>query len=155
MKFKTQKIAYWFFASAMLLLTLQILYGFIMGFARIGWDGLHDLIPFNTARATHTNLLVVWLLAGFMGSAYYIIPDECGEAISVARQNRVSKCDAERIAAFKRAAIFLWREIAFRRFGPGQAGDKRFTGAFGRGDRPLARVGRRLMPRLLPIIGAG
>jgi nitric oxide reductase subunit B len=37
---------------------------------------LHDWIPFNTARATHTNLLVVWLLAGFMGSAYYIIPDE-------------------------------------------------------------------------------
>jgi nitric oxide reductase subunit B len=31
---------------------------------------------FNAARATHTNLLVVWLLAGFMGSAYYIIPEE-------------------------------------------------------------------------------
>ncbi|MBX7208979.1 MAG: cbb3-type cytochrome c oxidase subunit I [Verrucomicrobiaceae bacterium] len=76
MKFKSQKIAYWFFASAMLLLTLQIVYGFIMGFARIGYDVLHDWIPFNTARAVHTNLLVVWLLTGFMGSAYYIIPEE-------------------------------------------------------------------------------
>ena len=47
-----------------------------MGFARIGWDGLHDIIPFNTARAVHTNLLVVWLLSGFMGAAYYIIPEE-------------------------------------------------------------------------------
>ncbi len=76
MKFQSQKIAYWFFASAMLLLLLQIVYGFIMGFARVGLDVLHDVIPFNTARAVHTNLLVVWLLLGFMGSAYFIIPEE-------------------------------------------------------------------------------
>ncbi len=76
MKFKSQKVAYWFFASALLLLVLQILYGIIMGFARVGMEGLHEWIPFNTARATHTNLLVVWLLCGFMGSAYFIIPEE-------------------------------------------------------------------------------
>ncbi|MCB9361072.1 MAG: cbb3-type cytochrome c oxidase subunit I [Flavobacteriales bacterium] len=76
MKFKTQKIAYWFFLSALGLLALQIIYGFIMGFAHMGMDGLHDIIPFNTARAVHTNLLVCWLLLGFMGSAYYIIPEE-------------------------------------------------------------------------------
>ena len=76
MKFKSQKIAYWFFASAMLLLVLQIVYGFIMGFAHMGYDNLHEIIPFNTARAVHTNLLVFWLLLGFMGSAYYIIPEE-------------------------------------------------------------------------------
>lgn len=76
MRFKTQKIAYWFFASALLLLSLQIVYGFIMGFAHMGYDVLHDIIPFNTARAVHTNLLIVWLLLGFMGAAYYIIPEE-------------------------------------------------------------------------------
>jgi nitric oxide reductase subunit B len=76
MKYKSQKVAYWFFALSMLLLVLQIIYGFIMGFARIGLDGLHEFIPFNTARAVHTNLLVVWLLSGFMGAAYYIIPEE-------------------------------------------------------------------------------
>ncbi|MBX7056594.1 MAG: cbb3-type cytochrome c oxidase subunit I [Leptospirales bacterium] len=76
MKYKSQRIAYLFFATVALLLTLQIIYGFIMGFARIGYDGLHQWIPFNAARATHTNLLVVWLLTGFMGAAYFIIPDE-------------------------------------------------------------------------------
>jgi nitric oxide reductase subunit B len=76
MKYKSQKVAFWFFALSMLLLTLQITYGFIMGFARIGFDNLHEFIPFNTARAVHTNLLVVWLLSGFMGAAYYIIPEE-------------------------------------------------------------------------------
>lgn len=84
MKYKSQKVAYWFFALSMLLLTLQLLYGFIMGFAHIGYDNLHDYIPFNTARAVHTNLLVVWLLSGFMGAAYYIIPEEAEhELVSV------------------------------------------------------------------------
>ena len=84
MKYKSQKVAYWFFAFAMLLLLLQLTYGFIMAFARIGMDGLHEWIPFNTARAVHTNLLVVWLLTGFMGAAYYIIPEEAEtELISV------------------------------------------------------------------------
>lgn len=76
MKYKSQQVAYWFFALSMLLLFLQITYGFIMGFAHMGYDGLHSVIPFNTARAVHTNLLVVWLLSGFMGAAYYIIPEE-------------------------------------------------------------------------------
>ncbi|MEZ0368792.1 MAG: cbb3-type cytochrome c oxidase subunit I, partial [Candidatus Sericytochromatia bacterium] len=81
MKFQSQKVAYWFFATCMLLFGLQIVYGFIMGFARIGMDGLHPLIPFNVARATHTNLLVVWLLCGFMGAAHYIIPEESGREL--------------------------------------------------------------------------
>ncbi|MDF1518219.1 MAG: cbb3-type cytochrome c oxidase subunit I [Lutibacter sp.] len=84
MKYKSQKVAYWFFALSMLLLVLQITYGFVMGFARIGFDNLHEFIPFNTARAVHTNLLVVWLLSGFMGAAYYIIPEEAQrELVSV------------------------------------------------------------------------
>ncbi len=84
MKYKSQKVAYWFFALSMLLLSLQIIYGFIMGFAHMGYDNLHDFIPFNTARAVHTNLLVVWLLSGFMGAAYYIIPEEAeSELVSV------------------------------------------------------------------------
>jgi len=76
MKYESQKVAYWFFATSMLLVSLQIVYGFIMGFDRIGYDVFHDFIPFHAARATHINLLVVWLLSGFMGAAYYIIPDE-------------------------------------------------------------------------------
>lgn len=76
MKYQSQKVAYWFFAVCMLLFGLQIVYGFIMAFAHMGMDGLHNIIPFNVARATHTNLLVMWLLSGFMGAAYYIVPEE-------------------------------------------------------------------------------
>jgi len=85
MKYKSQKVAYLFFGLCMLLLVLQVVYGIIMGLERVGFDEIfHNFIPFNVARAVHTNLLVVWLLSGFMGAAYYIIPEESqSELISV------------------------------------------------------------------------
>ncbi len=61
MKFRTQQIAYWFFASALLLLVLLIVYGFIMEFAHMGYDNLHEFIPFNTARAVHTPTEAIYL----------------------------------------------------------------------------------------------
>ena len=76
MKYKSQKVAYWFWALSMLLLVIQLTYGFIMGFDHLGFDGLHKWIPFNTAHTVHLNTLVVWLISGFMGAAYYIIPEE-------------------------------------------------------------------------------
>ncbi|MFO0610714.1 MAG: cbb3-type cytochrome c oxidase subunit I [Polyangiales bacterium] len=81
MKYESQRVAWWFFATCMLLFTLQIVYGFIMAFAHAGYDVLHAVVPFNAARATHTNLLVMWLLCGFMGAAYYIIPEESGREL--------------------------------------------------------------------------
>ena len=41
-------------------------------------DFLFPAIPFNVARMVHTNLLIVWLLFGFMGgglliAAYFIL----------------------------------------------------------------------------------
>lgn len=81
MKFKSQQVAYYFFAVSMLLFSLQLVYGLIMAFAHAGYDVLHEIIPFNVARTTHINLLVVWLLSGFMGAAYYIIPEEVDREI--------------------------------------------------------------------------
>ena len=81
MKYRSQRISYLFFATSMLLFSLQIVFGFIMAFAHMGLDGLHDIIPFNAARTSHLNLLVFWLLSGFMGAAYYIVPEEAEQEI--------------------------------------------------------------------------
>lgn len=81
MRYKTQRIAYPFFALSMTLLLLQIVYGFIMAFAHMGMDGLHDWFPFHVARTTHTNLLIMWLLSGFMGATYYLLPEEAEHEI--------------------------------------------------------------------------
>ncbi|MCL4490869.1 MAG: cbb3-type cytochrome c oxidase subunit I [Nitrospirae bacterium] len=77
MKYESQKIAYNYFVVATLLFGLQVIFGLITG-AKYVWDfdPLLNILPFNTARAIHINLLVVWLLFGFMGGTYYIVPEE-------------------------------------------------------------------------------
>jgi nitric oxide reductase subunit B len=77
MKFETQKIAYNYFVVAVILFGLQVIFGLILG-AKYVWDydPLLSILPFNIARAIHINLLIVWLLMGFMGGAYYIVPEE-------------------------------------------------------------------------------
>ena len=34
------------------------------------------MLPFNILRMIHTNALIVWLLLGFFGATYYLIPEE-------------------------------------------------------------------------------
>jgi nitric oxide reductase subunit B len=76
-KYESQKIAYQYFLVATLLFGLQIVFGLITG-AKYVWDAdpLLQILPFNTSRAIHMNLLVIWLLMGFMGGTYYLIPEE-------------------------------------------------------------------------------
>jgi nitric oxide reductase subunit B len=78
MKFKTQSIAYPYFVVALLLFVLQVLMGLWLGFnyfATVPQDVV-DVFPFSTARAMHTNLLVLWMLLGFMGATFYMVPEE-------------------------------------------------------------------------------
>lgn len=75
-KFASQKVAMPYLVFALILFVGQILFGLIMGLQYIVGDFLFPLIPFNIARMVHTNLLIVWLLFGFMGAAYYLIPEE-------------------------------------------------------------------------------
>lgn len=76
MKYKSQAVAKPYFIGAMVLFVAQILFGLIMGLQYVVGDFLFPHIPFNVARMVHTNALIVWLLMGFMGSAYYLVPEE-------------------------------------------------------------------------------
>ncbi len=76
MKYKSQAVAKPYFIAAIALFLGQILFGLIMGLQYVVGDFLFPAIPFNVARMVHTNLLIVWLLFGFMGAAYYLIPEE-------------------------------------------------------------------------------
>ena len=76
LKFASQSVAKPYFTFALMLFLGQILFGLIMGLQYVVGDFLFPLIPFNVARMVHTNLLIVWLLFGFMGAAYYLIPEE-------------------------------------------------------------------------------
>jgi len=76
MQFKSQAVAKPYFIAAIGLFVGQILFGLILGLQYVLGDFLFPAIPFNVARMVHTNLLIVWLLFGFMGGAYYMIPEE-------------------------------------------------------------------------------
>ncbi len=76
MQYKSQAVAKPYFIAAIALFVGQILFGLIMGYQYVVGDFLFPAIPFNVARMVHTNLLIVWILFGFMGSAYYLIPEE-------------------------------------------------------------------------------
>ena len=76
MKYKSQKVAKLYFIAAIGLFVGQILFGLIIGAQYIWGDFLFPQLPFNQARAVHTNLLIVWLIFGFMGAAYYLVPEE-------------------------------------------------------------------------------
>jgi nitric oxide reductase subunit B len=76
MQYSSQAVAKPYFIAAIGLFVGQILFGLIMGLQYVVGDFLFPAIPFNIARMVHTNLLIVWILFGFMGAAYYLIPEE-------------------------------------------------------------------------------
>ncbi len=76
MQYQSQSVAKLYFIAAIGLFVGQIIFGTILGLQYVIGDFLFPEIPFNVARMVHTNLLIVWLLFGFMGAAYYMVPEE-------------------------------------------------------------------------------
>jgi nitric oxide reductase subunit B len=76
MKYQSQAVAKPYFVAAIGLFAGQIVFGLILGLQYVMGDFLFPYIPFNVARMVHTNLLIVWLLFGFMGAAYFLLPEE-------------------------------------------------------------------------------
>ncbi|MFM2057387.1 MAG: cytochrome b subunit of reductase, NorB [Pseudomonadota bacterium] len=76
LKYKSQAVAKYYFIAALALFVGQIVFGLGLGLQYVMGDFMFPYIPFNQARMVHTNLLIVWLLFGFMGSAYYLVPEE-------------------------------------------------------------------------------
>ncbi len=78
MTYESQKVAIKYFVISAVFFGLQVVVGLLLAAKYIWPDPLIGFLPFNTARAIHTNLLVVWMIFGFMGGTYYIVPEESG-----------------------------------------------------------------------------
>lgn len=76
MRYKSQSVAYWYFAVAMVLFGLQLVFGLLSATKYLGPDPLLNILPFDVTKVIHTNLLIVWVLTGFMGATYWMVPDE-------------------------------------------------------------------------------
>ena len=89
MRYESQKVAWLFFAGAMGLFLAQVLFGVIAGLVYVYPNFLSELLPFNILRMIHTNALVVWLLLGFFGGTYYLIPEETEQELYSVRLAQV------------------------------------------------------------------
>ncbi len=76
MKYQSQKVAYAYFLVAMALFAVQVSGGLLAGWIYVMPNTLSEAAPFNVVRMLHTNSLVVWLLLGFFGAAYFLVPEE-------------------------------------------------------------------------------
>ena len=81
MKYASQKVAYVYFAGAMALFVVQLLFGLLAATVYAIPNFLAETLPFSILRMVHTNALVVWLLMGFFGAAYYLVPEEAEREI--------------------------------------------------------------------------
>src|SRR5215207_4610186 len=85
MRFQTQRVAYAYWVVALLLYGLQMVFGLLAVAKYLGPDPLRELLPFDRVKAVHTNLLIVWVLTGFMGAAYWVVPEESRTELSSPR----------------------------------------------------------------------
>jgi nitric oxide reductase subunit B len=76
MRYRSQSVAYWYFAVAMALFGLQLVFGLLSAAKYLGPDPLLYILPFDVTKVIHTNLLIVWVLTGFMGATYWLVPEE-------------------------------------------------------------------------------
>ncbi len=81
MKYQTQKIALAYIVVALTLFAVQVLMGLLAGWVYVVPNTLSEILPFNIIRMLHTNSLIVWLITGFFGAAYFLIPEEAEREI--------------------------------------------------------------------------
>ena len=81
MKYQSQKIALYYFLAALILFALQVTMGLAAGWVYVDPNFLSELLPFHIMRMIHTNSLIVWLILGFFGAAYFLVPEEAEREI--------------------------------------------------------------------------
>src|SRR4026207_2381113 len=76
MRYASQRVAYAYFVVAVLLCGLQVAFGLLAAAKYLGPDPLLQVLPFDVDKVIPPSRLLVWLLTGFMGAAYYVVPEE-------------------------------------------------------------------------------
>lgn len=77
-RIKTRK----YFIAAVVLFVVQMLFGLVMSVDVLARDQSSNLpLPFDILKALHLNIMVLWLLLGFVGGLYYLLPVETGRDI--------------------------------------------------------------------------
>lgn len=73
-KYRTQRLAYPFFVSMLILFLLQVFLGVLLALMQADPYLLQGKFNFNVARAFHLNLAIVWIVTGFIGTILFVGP---------------------------------------------------------------------------------
>jgi len=73
-EYQTQRLSHRFFVLMLVLFAVQVVFGLIVGAQRVEPALLSGALNFNVARSEHTNLGILWILSGFIGTILYVGP---------------------------------------------------------------------------------
>ncbi len=73
-QYQTQRLSLRFFMLMLVLFVLQIGYGMLLSVQQVDPTVLAGTLNFNTARAEHLNLGILWILCGFIGAILFVAP---------------------------------------------------------------------------------
>src|SRR5262249_48428767 len=80
--YRSQQLALKYFAAAIALFGVMTFSGLMSAYYYINPDFLFGLLHFNIAKTLHIDTMVIWLLMGFMGAIYWLLPDEFGRDLA-------------------------------------------------------------------------
>jgi len=88
--YESQKIALMYFTVAIILFGAQLLFGLIAAYQFINPEFLFNVLPFSVARMLHINALIIWLIMGFIGGIYWLLPSETGRDVVGAKIGKLA-----------------------------------------------------------------
>jgi nitric oxide reductase subunit B len=76
--YRSQQLAIKYLTAAIALFGVMVIAGLMSAYYYINPDFLFGVLNFNIAKILHINMLVIWLLMGFLGAIYWFLPEEFG-----------------------------------------------------------------------------
>jgi nitric oxide reductase subunit B len=74
--YKSQELALKYFAAAMVLFGLMVIFGLLAATHYVQMGFLLNKLDFSIAKIVHIDTMILWLLLGFMGCIYWFLPGE-------------------------------------------------------------------------------
>ncbi len=74
LEYQTQRLSLRFFILMLILFGFQVLFGLVIATQHVDPTLLAGIANFNVLRAEHTNLGIIWILAGFIGTILFVGP---------------------------------------------------------------------------------
>src|SRR5690606_15591082 len=73
-EYRTQRLSQPFFMLMLVLFLFQVGFGLLIAAQHVDPHLLSGILNFNILRAEHTNLGIIWILSGFIGTILFVGP---------------------------------------------------------------------------------